>query len=66
MGAAVAIPVIMEIHTDLLGLFQTPDMTLTRQNQMLWDWLIFQGKTSKQTNKNGRLLSFPFTIDQDT
>ena len=66
MEAAVAITVIMEIHTDLLGLFQTPDMTLTRQNQMLRDWLIFQGKTNKQTNKNGRLLSFPFTIHQDT
>ena len=35
MGVAVVIPVIMEIHTDFLGRFQTPDMTLTRRNQML-------------------------------
>ena len=37
MGGAVVISVIMEIHTDLLGPFQTPDMTLTRRNQMLLD-----------------------------
>ena len=36
----VVIPVIMEIHTDFLGPFQTPDMTLTRRNQMLPDWYI--------------------------
>ena len=29
MGGAVVISVIMEIHTGFLGLFQTPDMTLT-------------------------------------
>ena len=29
MGGVVVIPVIMELHTDFLGLFQTPDMTLT-------------------------------------
>ena len=33
-GGAVVIPVIMDIYTDLQGLFQTPDMTLTRRNQM--------------------------------
>ena len=35
MGGTVVIPVIMEIYTDFPGLFQTPDMTLTRWNQML-------------------------------
>ena len=34
--------------SDFLGLFQTPDMTLTRRNQMLCDWFILQGKTNKQ------------------
>ena len=38
---AVVIPLIMEIHTDFLGPFQTLqltlDMTLTRPNQMLRD-----------------------------
>ena len=37
MGRAVVIPVIMEIHTDFLGPFQTPEMALTRRNQMLRD-----------------------------
>ena len=32
--------VIMEILTDFLGPFQTPDTTLTRRNQMLRDWYI--------------------------
>ena len=44
MKGAVVIPVIMEIHTDFLGPFQTLqltlDMTLTRPNQMLRDWYI--------------------------
>ena len=31
-GRAVVILVIMEIHTDFLGLFQTPDM-MTQRNQ---------------------------------
>ena len=34
---AVVIPVIMEVLTGFLGPFQTPDMTLTRRNQMLRD-----------------------------
>ena len=33
MERAVVITVIMEIHADFLVLFQTPDVTLTRQNQ---------------------------------
>ena len=34
-GGAAVIPVIMEIHTDFLVLLQTPDMTLTRLNQIV-------------------------------
>ena len=41
MGGAVVIPVIIGIHTDFLCPFQTPDMTLTRRNQMLRDDDIF-------------------------
>ena len=52
----------MEIHADLLGLFQTPDMTpgwhWHDRTKMLRDWLIFQGKTKKQTNKQKRTASF--------
>ena len=33
MGGAVVTLVIMEMHPDVLVLFQTPDMTLTRRNQ---------------------------------
>ena len=33
MGGAVVTLVIMEMHTDFLVLFKTPDMTLTRRNQ---------------------------------
>ena len=51
MGGAGVIPVIMETHTDFLGLSQTPDMTLTRRNQMLRDWFILQGKTTTKRNK---------------
>ena len=55
MGGAVVIPVIMQIHTDFLCPFQTPDRTLTRQNQMLRDDDIFsKGGTNKQTNKQRR------------
>ena len=66
MGGAVVIPVIMEIHADFLVLLQTPDMTLTRLNQILREWFVLQGKTLIQTNKNGRLLSFLFSFDADT
>ena len=31
MGGVVVIPLILEIDTEFLGLFQTPDMTLTCQ-----------------------------------
>ena len=64
MGGAVVIPVIMEIHTDFLCPFQTPDRTLTRRNQMLRDDDIFS--KVEQKNKDGRLLSFLFTFDPDT
>ena len=61
------IPVIMEIHTDFLCPFQTPDRTLTRRKQMLRDDDIFSKvEQKKQTNKDGRLLSFLFTFDPDT
>ena len=53
------IPVIIEIHTDFLCPFLTPDMTLTRPNQMLRDddetmiylarWNNKQTKTLTQT-----------------
>ena len=53
------IPVIMEIHTDFLCPFQTPDRTLTRRNQMLRDDDIFSKveQKNKQTKTDG---SFPF------
>ena len=59
MGGAVVIPVIMEIHTDFLCPFQTPDRTLTRRNQMLRDDDIFSKveQKNKQTKTDG---SFPF------
>ena len=68
MGGAVVIPVIMEIHTDFLCPFQTPDRTLTRRNQMLRDDDIFSKmeQKKKQTNKDGRPLSFLFTFDLNT
>ena len=55
MGGALVIPVIMEIHTDFPGLFQTLDMTLTRRNQMLRDWYIFSQveHKNKQTKTDG-------------
>ena len=62
---AVVIPVIMEIHTDFLCPFQTPDRTLTRRNQMLRDDDIFS-KVEQKKKQNGRLLSFLFTFDPDT
>ena len=53
------IPVIMEIHTDFLCPFQTPDRTLTRRNQMLRDDDVFSKveHKNKQTKTDG---SFPF------
>ena len=33
MGGALVIPLIKEINTDFLGLFQTPDITLTCQTE---------------------------------
>ena len=60
MGGAVhvVIPMIMEIHTDFLCPFQTPDMTLARRNQMLRDWYISKVEhKNKQTKTDG---SFPF------
>ena len=61
------IPVIMQIHTDFLCPFQTPDRTLTRRNQMLRDDDIFSKVEKKKAsnNKDGRLLSFLFTFDPD-
>ena len=59
------IPVIMQIHTDFLCPFQTPDRTLTRRNQMLRDDDIFS-KVEQKKKQNGRLLSFLFTFDPDT
>ena len=53
------IPVIMEIHTDFLCPFQTPDRTLIRRNQMLRDDDIFSKVDRKnEQTKTGRLLSF--------
>ena len=62
-GGAVVIPVIMEIHTDFLCPFQTPDRTLTRRNQMLRDDDIFSKveQKNKQTKTDG---SFPFYGEQ--
>ena len=59
MGGAVVTPVIMQIHTDFLCPFQTPDRTLTRRNQMLRDDDIFSKveQKNKQTKTDG---SFPF------
>ena len=57
MGGAVVIPVIMEIHTDFLCPFQTPDRTLTRRNQMLRDDDIFS-KVEQKTNKERRTAPF--------
>ena len=57
MEGAVVIPVIMQIHTDILCLFQTPDRTLTRRNQVLRDDDIF----SKVEQKNKQTKTdFPF------
>ena len=53
IGGAVVI-LVMEIHTDFLVLLQTPDMTLTRLNQILYEWFIFQGKALIITNKKKR------------
>ena len=63
MGGGVVISVIMEIPTDLLCPFQTPDRTLTRRNQMLRDDDIFSKveQKSKQTKTDG---SFPFYGEQ--
>ena len=67
MGGAVVIPVIMQIHTDFLCPFRTPDRTLTRRNQVLRDDDIFSKVgQKKQRNKDGRFLSFLFTFDPDT
>ena len=53
------IPVIMQIHTDFLCPFQTPDRTLTRRNQVLRDDDIFSKveQKNKQTKTDG---SFTF------
>ena len=68
MGGAVVISVNMQVHTDFLYPFQTPDRTLTRQNQMLRDDDIFnkKGGTKKQANTDGSRVSFLFTFDADT
>ena len=50
------IPVIMQIHTDFLCPFQTPDRTLTRRNQVLRDDDIF----SKVEQKNKQRRTVPF------
>ena len=57
------IPVIMEIHTDFLCPFQTPDRTLIRRNQMLRDDDIFSKveRKNEQTKTDG---SFPFYGEQ--
>ena len=55
------IPVIMQIHTDFLYPFQTPDRTLTRRNQMLRDDDIFskvEQKKNKQTKTDGSFLFY--------
>ena len=61
MGGAVVIPVIMQIHTDFLYPFQTPDRTLTRRNQMLRDddiqYLARWNKKNKQTKRTAPFLS---------
>ena len=51
------IPVIMEIHTDFLCPFQTPDRTLTRRNQMLRDDDIFS-KVEQKASKQRRTAPF--------
>ena len=62
MGGAVVIPVIMQIHTDFLYPFQTPDRTLTRRNHMLRDDDIFSKvEQKKKTDKQRRTApEFPF------
>ena len=44
-GGAVVIPMIKEINTDFLGLFQTPDITLTCQMEPNALWLIYSALT---------------------
>ena len=51
------IPVIMQIHTDLLCPFQTPDRTLTRRNQVLRDDNVFS-KVEQKTNKQRGTVPF--------
>ena len=58
LGGAVVIPVIIEIHTDFLRPFQTPDMTLTRRNQMLRGDDIF----SKVEHKNKQTKTLTRTL----
>ena len=63
------IPVIMQIHTDFLYPFQTPDRTLTRRNHMLRVDDIFskvEQKKNRQTKTDGSRVSFLFTFDADT
>ena len=59
MEGAVVIPVIMQIHTDFLYPFQTPDRTLTRRNQMLREDDIFSKveQKNKQTERTAPFLS---------
>ena len=62
------IPVIMEIHTDFLCPFQTPDRTLTRRNQVLRDDDIFSKveQTNKQTKMDGSFSFYsPLTRTRD-
>ena len=68
MGGAVVIPVIMEIHTDFLCQSQTPDMTLTRRNQMLLNDDIFSKveRKNKQTKTLTRTLQLPLHLLTDT
>ena len=44
-GGAVVISVIKEINTDFLGLFQTPDITLTCLTEPNALWLIYSALT---------------------
>ena len=53
------IPMIMEIHTDFLSPFQTPDRTLTIPNQMLRDDDIFS-KVEQRNKETKTDDSFPF------
>ena len=59
MERPVVIPVVMEIHTDFLGLFQTPERTLTRHTtEPNAPLLIYFARKNKKTNEQKRTAPF--------